>query len=233
MTNIQLARHLAGSPRRFFAALLEWPRYALPMWLILLGACAIIAWFYSIANVELLMEQQLTANPQAAAMTEAQRAQTVRFMTRGVQLSIGICTTLFFVLLVRLLESLYYKLVGNATGHRRTYRQWFAFAWWTSVPGLIGVVSSMLLLATAAGSPTDLGLLQPLSFNSLYFHREIGEPGYQVLSSLSVLMFLSVALVAYGQKCWSGRSWLYAVLVSATPLVLFGGGALWYVLGRS
>lgn len=233
MTNFQLAHHLATGPRRFFAELIESPRYALPMWVVLLGTCAAMAWFYSIANVELLMEQQLNANPRAAAMSDAQREQTMRFMTRGVQLGIGVCSTLFFLTLVRLVEALYYRIVGNATGHRRSYRQWFAFAWWTTVPALIGIVSSMLLLATATGSPTDLGLLQPMSLNALYFHREIGEPGYQVLSSISVLMLVTAGLTAYGQKCWSGRSWLYAVLVSATPLVLFTVGALWYVLGRS
>ncbi|MET0291502.1 MAG: YIP1 family protein [Steroidobacteraceae bacterium] len=230
MTNVQLARQLVTAPRRFFTELAETPRYALPMWAIVLTTLVLIFWFYSIANIEWLIEQQLNSNPRTAAMSEAERAQAMRFMTRGMMTSIAVGGGLFIIVAFRLIEAAYYALVGRLTGHRRTFRQWFAFSWWTTAPALIGVVPALLLLAMSTGSPTDVGLLQPLSLNELFFHRRIGEPGFQLFSNVSILTIVTLGLTVYGQKCWSGRSWLYSAVVVLTVPVLIGGWALTTVL---
>ena len=217
MTNSQLLSRLFSSPRRFFEELSESPRFALPMWLILLVTVGTVVWFYSVADVKALIEQQLAANPQ---MTDAQRDAAARFMNRGILTAssgIGVVVILF---VFRLLEALYYRIVGKFSGLSRTYRQWFAFAWWTAMPGLVGAIPTIIVLAFSPASQLDAAAMQPLSLNSLFFHFKPGAPGYQATTNISVVMLLSIALTMYGMRIWSKRSWLYSSLVTLTPAIL-------------
>ncbi len=143
MTNMQLAGRLLTAPRRFFDDLADSPRFALPMWAIVLCTAGMVFWFYSIVDLQWIIDQQLQNNPNAAQMTDAQREAAGRFMTRGLLTWGALIATVFFLFVIRLLEALYYRIAGKATGHARSYRQWFAFAWWTSMPGLIGVIPSV------------------------------------------------------------------------------------------
>jgi hypothetical protein len=230
MTNVQLAGRLLTAPRRFFADLLEAPRFALPMWLLVLSTCGIVLWFYSVANIEWLIDQQMQSDPRTAQMTEEQRAQAARFVTRGFITWASLIAALVIIFVLRLLEALWYKLAGRVTGHRRSFRQWFAFAWWTSTPGLIAIIPSVLVLAFSPANQLDAGALQPLSLNELFFHRKIGDPGYQVLSNVSALSALSLALTVYGVRCWSGRSWLYSVLFGLFIPLVFAAVVMAFVI---
>jgi hypothetical protein len=221
MTNVQLASQLLTAPRRFFAELAETPRYALPMWLLLLSSAGLVFWFYSVVNIEWLMEQQLASDPRTASMSEAQRAQTARFMTRGLVTWGSLIFAIVLILAFRLVEATFYRFAGSFTGHKRSFRQWFAFAWWTSLPGLIAIIPSALVLTFSHGNQLDASALQPLSLNELFFHRKMGDPGYQLLSNVSVLSALSLALTVYGVKCWSARSWLYSAAFGLFIPLLF------------
>lgn len=233
MTNMQLAGRLLGAPRRFFAELAETPRFALPMWLMLLTTLGLTVWFYSIANTEWLIDQSLSSNPRSAGMTEEQRIAAARFMTRGMLMSISIGSIFVVLFVIRLLEALWYRISGALTGHRRSYRQWFAFAWWTSTPALLNFIPAAILLLLAPPNPTDVGLLQPLSLNELFFHLKMNQPGYNVAANVSILMVLSLGLTVFGLKCWSQRSWLYSAVVGlCVPIVLVGGWAVITMAGK-
>jgi len=218
MTNSQLLGRLFASPRRFFDDLAESPRFALPMWLILFVTLGTVVWFYSVADVRQLIEQQMASNPR---LTDAQREAAARFMSRGLLTVTSAVSVVVILFVFRLLEALYYRVVGSMTRHARSYRQWFAFAWWTALPALVGVIPTIIVLAFSAPSQLDAGSLQPLSLNALFFHLKPGEPGYQATTNISIVMLLSIALTIFGLRCWSKRSWLYAVVVTLAPAVLF------------
>ena len=233
MTNMQLAGRLLSAPRRFFSELAETPRFALPMWLMLLTSLGLAVWFYSIANTEWLIEQSLNSNPRSASMTDAQRNAAARFMTRGTLMTISVGTIFIVLFAFRLLEALWYKITGGATGHKRSYLQWFAFAWWTSTPGLINFIPAAILLLLSPPNPTDVGLLQPLSLNELFFHLQMNQPGYNLVANVSILMLLSLGLAVFGIRCWSQRSWLYSAVVGLVmPIVLLGGWAVIAMAGK-
>jgi hypothetical protein len=220
MTNMQLAGRLLSAPRRFFDDLAESPRFALPMWLIVLCTVGLVFWFYSVVDLQWIVDQQMQANPNSARMTEAQREAAARFMTRGFLISAALVSTVVFIYVIRLLEALYYRIGGRATGHARSYRQWFAFAWWTSTPGLIGILPSIITLAFSKNGQIDPAALQPLSLNALFFHLQPADPGYQVLSQVSVLVLASLALTVFGVRVWSKRSWLYSTVFTLLPVAV-------------
>jgi len=220
MTNAQLAGRLLTAPRRFFDDLAESPRFALPMWLIVLSTIAIAVWYYARVDLQWFVDTQVLNSPQSARMTEEQRQATVRFMTRGLLTSGALVSALVFVFGVRLLEALYYRLAGRATGHARTYRQWFAFAWWTATPGLIAVIPSLITLAFSPTTQIDPSALQPLSLNALFFHVPSHHPAFQALANVPVLIVVSLGLTVFGVRVWSKRSWLYSVVFALLPVVV-------------
>ena len=224
MTNVQLAGSLLSSPRRFFAQLQDHPRYALPFWLGLLTTVALTAWYYGVVDIEWLKELQMNADPRTAQMSEAQRAAATRFLTRGLMLGLSVGAAVVVTVLMRLLEALYYRAIGPAAGLRRTFRQWFAFAAWTSLPHVVAVVPAVLVLLLADPSHLGPGAMQPLSLNELLFHRPLGAPGYNFLSIASVLHFVTLALAVFGVRCWSGRSWAVSAMFVLTPALLAGLG---------
>jgi len=220
MTNTQLAVRLVTSPRRFFENLADSPRFALPMWIVVLCTAALVFWFYSIVDLQWIVDLQLQSNPNSARMTEEQRQAAARFMTRGLLTWSAAIATVFFLFAIRLLEALYYRIAGSTTGLVRSYRQWFAFAWWTSLPGLLAVIPSAITLAFSRNGQVDPAALQPLSLNALFFHLAPAERGYQVLSNVSVLMVVTLALAVFGVHVWSRRSWLYSAVFALLPVAL-------------
>ncbi|RYG68067.1 hypothetical protein EON77_15870 [bacterium] len=220
MTNIELARSLLSSPRRFFAQLEEHPRYALPFWLGLLATVGLTAWYYGVVDIEWLKQLQMDADPRTAAMSDAQREAAARFLTRGLLLGFGLAAILAIGVLTRLLEALYYRAIGPAFGLRRTYRQWFAFSSWTALPHVVAALPAVLVLLVADTAHLAPGAMQPLSFNELFFHRPLGAPGYNFLSIVGVGHVVTLALAVYGVKCWSKRSWGFAALFVLGPALV-------------
>lgn len=222
MTNTQLLARLVASPRRFFDDLTDSPRFALPMWLIVVVTALVIYWFYSVADIAQIIDQQLSSNPRAARMTDEQRAAAARFMTRGFLTWSSVIAVIAGSFIIRLLEALYYRIAGRMTGFSRTYRQWFAFAWWTSLPGLVALVPTILVLLLSPAAQIDPSAMQPLSLNSLFFHLEPKDSAYQLTQNVQIVMVLTLGLAVYGVRCWSKRSWLYSAVFALLPMFVVG-----------
>jgi hypothetical protein len=227
MNNMQMIAALATAPRRAFDAIAEKPRWLFPFLLLLGSALLLTIWYYSKVDLAWIVDEQLRNNPRAATLSEAQREQMASAVNPAVVMWTSVIAVGVVLVLVRVLEATWYLLAGKVTNVDRSFRQWFALANWTSLPAVLGVVPAALALLMASGSQIDPGVLQPLSLNELFFHRKMGEPGYQVLSNISLLGLIGATLAIIGVKSWSSRSWLFAsVFVLLPPAVILGIWAL-------
>ena len=223
MNNMQMIAALATAPRRAFEAMAEKPRWLFPLLLLLGSSLLLTLWYYSKVDLAWLVDEQLRSNPRAANISEAQRAQMASAMNPAVVMWSSVIAVVVVIVLVRVLEATWYLLAGKVMNVDRSFRQWFALANWTSLPAIIGVVPAALALLMASGSQIDPGVLQPLSLNELFFHRKLGESGYQVLSNISLLGLIGAALAIIGVKNWSGRSWLFASVFVLLPVAVILG----------
>jgi hypothetical protein len=221
--NIELLGLLATSPKQAFAALDARPRIWFPLLLTLLCSVGIIAWYYATVDIEWFADQMLSSGSQTAQMSEAERERAAARMSRAVFLWSSVIGLTVFVLLIRVAEAVYYLLAGNVTGVQRTFRHWFAFSWWTGMPHLLGTIPSALLLLLSDTNQIHAGELNPLSLNELFFHRQLGEPGFELLSNVSLLHALAWALTVIGIRVWSGRSWNFSVIFALLPIVVVYG----------
>lgn len=222
MNNLQLIVALATAPRKAFDELAQKPRWLFPFLLLLGSSLLLTIWYYSKVDLAWLMDEQLRNSPRAAALTEEQRAQMTKAMSPAVVMWSSVIGVVLILMLFRVLEATWYTLAGKVTNVDRGFKQWFALANWTSLPGIIAVIPALIALAMASGSQIDPGVLQPLSLNELFFHRKMGESGYRLLSNFSLVSLIGAVLAIIGVKCWSARSWLFASIFVLLPLALFG-----------
>lgn len=223
MNNMQMIAALATAPRRAFEAIAAKPRWLFPFLLVLGSTLLLTIWYYTKVDLAWLVDEQLRTNPRAAGLGEAQREQMISNINPGVVMWSSVIAVVVILVLVRVLEATWYLLAGKVTNVDRTFKQWFALANWTSLPAVIGFVPAAVALLMASGSQIDPGVLQPLSMNELFFHRKMGESGYQVLSNLSLLGLIGAALAIIGVKTWSARSWLFASVFVLLPFCVIIG----------
>lgn len=225
MSNFAILQALVFEPSRAFAELDQRPRFWWPLLLVVLASTILSVWYVSVVDLEWLSDQQIRNSAFTQNMTDAEidRMTMGANDRRGLQMVIGGLGTLVVVPIVMLITAAYYLLAGKVTGVERSYRHWLSFTAWTSMPTVLAVFASLIVLLTVSTSQVSQEALQPLSLNALLFHRAPGEPGYTLYSSINLLQFASLALAAIGVKAWSHRSWLFSIIFSALPFVLIYG----------
>jgi Yip1 domain len=218
MNNFQLATALVLDPKGAMREIEARPRFLFP-----LASGIALVWYYSIVDAAWLIDTSLRSS--SRPMTEEQLAQVSRFMTRNTLMYGGLFGVVFISVVFRLLEATWYLLAGKVTNVQRSFKQFFALACWTSLPQILAVLPAIPLLLSTKSPQTEPGAMSPLSLNELFFHRGMGESGYNLFSNLNLIHIYTVFLVVLGIKMWSGRSWLFATVFTLLPAALIGG--LW------
>ncbi|MEO6079714.1 MAG: YIP1 family protein [Steroidobacteraceae bacterium] len=235
MNSFALLQALVFEPKKAFAALAERPRFLFPLLLLLVVTVGITVWYYRVVDIEWMTYQQMRNSGFAKALTDAQitaqAKQAAEHPGRGAVFAA--IAVVFYVVIVRLLEALYYLLAGKLTNVQRSYKQWLSLACWSSLPSVLSVIPTAIVLYTTTTTQIDQGALQPLSLNSLLFQRAPGEPGYTLLASINLFQLLGLLLAALGVRLWSGRSWLFSVVFTVLPWALIFGIWAWFAMGRS
>jgi hypothetical protein len=230
MVNLDILSLLATQPRKAFDALAERPRFWFPLLLTLVVGVATTVWYYRIVDLQWLLDETLRSNPRTASMTEDQRARVLQTMSPGVLMGSSVIAVALLVPLLRAIEATYYLLAGKVTNVQRSFRQWFALSYWSSLPTLLATIPVFFVLATTSNGQIDSSAIQPLSLNELFFHRHMGESGYQLLVTVSVLQPLAWVLSAIGVQQWSKRSWLFSAVYVLLPVALIYGCWAWFSL---
>lgn len=235
MNNFAMLQALAFEPRRAFEAMAERPRSLFPLLLVALCSVGLVLWFYKVVDLAWLTDRTMRSGPLAGRLTEAQIEAQVSAagsnpMRAGVIAAVFTC---FALVIIRLLEAVYFLLAGKITNVQRSFGQWFALSCWTSVPSVLAAIPSAIVLLMATSSQMDQGELQPLSLNALFFRRAFDEPGFSLLTSINLLHFVALYLAALGVRTWSGRSWTFSIVFASLPWALIVGVWAFLAMGRS
>jgi hypothetical protein len=229
MNNLQLATALVLDPKGAMREIEARPRFLFPLLITMLVTVGVTFWYFKIVDFDWFIDATIRSSPRSKNLTEDQMAAASKLMTRGVLTWTSLIAVPFVIVIFRLLEALWYFLAGKVTKVQRSYKQWFALANWTSLPGLLGVLPAIPLLLTSKSVQMDAATaISPLSLNGLFFHRGMGESGYQLFTNINLIQVFTVFLVVLGIKMWSGRSWLFALVYALLPVAVIGG--VWTIL---
>jgi len=222
---VAVATNVLASPNEAFAAIKERPRAWLPLLLLLAGGCVIAVLYVYSVDLPWLMEQQLDASE--AQLTDAQREQAVERManmTPGFPAALGAIGTVASILLWFGVLALYYTGVSFATGDGIKYKQWFGLLAWSSLPGVLGILASLVNLLTTDARFMLQDNINPLSFGSLFSIDSEGASTLQrILLSRDITFLWSLVLMMLGYQQWTQRSLVTSAVVVLGPLALIVG----------
>jgi hypothetical protein len=228
MTNARLLMSFFLEPRSAVRSLQERPTFLFPLLLITLGAAASLVWYFSVVDYAWLVDHTMQQHdPDHGNLTEAQKAEMASMMTRDVLMWSSLVAVLFGIPLVRLLESAYYFLAGRAIGVSQSFKHWLALACWSSLPAVLTLGASGVVLVMHPNGQVTQEQLSVLSLNEL-LDVPLDNPWYSLLSSVTVLHPWMLWLSAVGVQAWSGRSMAFSFGFALLPwLVVYG---LWALL---
>ena len=230
MDNFSFLAELITSPTTALAKLRERPRVLFPLLSCLLLTAGVIFWYYSTVDVEWLKHELFDAAPQFQKLSEEQRTQALKVVSRNSMLWGGMAAATVSVTVLFALQAVYQLFAGKITGIGRTFKQWFALTCWTALPTalLSSIITALMILISHDASQLSPGELRPLSLNELFFHLSIGQPGQSLLASFDFISLWALALGVIGVQVWSKRSWLFSVIFTLLPTVVVYG--VWSLL---
>ena len=209
-------------PAQAFARIKDKPPILLPFLAVLLLSMAVTAWWIATVDFAWLREHTLAANagmpPEARAGIEKMIAPTPLFLTAMISMLVG--TPLIYAL-----TAAYFLLAGKVIDSQRSFRQWFAFVCWTSVPRLLVLPLMALQIVTSHGQVAAEGL--NIAALSALSGMASTSRWYAMASSVDPSVIWAAVLTVIGLKVWTGRSTTACVIVGLLPGgVIYGAWTL-------
>ena len=223
MNNLDLSVALATAPSSAFEELRERPRFWFPLLLLVATTAAINYWYFSMVDFEWFKDAIYGNDPQIQSMSEAERAQAMGMVGRGMLLWGSVVGTIVALPCVFLLFALYFLLAAKVTKLPQGFKHWFAFTCWTSLPMLLGTVVGAIFILMSDTTQISPSVLAPLGLNELLLHRPQGSPGQALFDSLSIPAVLGLILSIIGVHTWSQRSWAFSTIFALLPLIIMYG----------
>lgn len=216
LTNIYMA------PAAAFAALKERPTALLPALALILASCAVTFWYYRGVDVGWLLERSIdpaNLTPEARQALSSAATGPARYVT----MATSTAAAGLVVLVVFLVNAGYLSLVSQLTNDGVRFKQWFSLVCWSSLPGLLSQIASLVNLAVSDVSHLPQEHINPLSYASL-LDLELAAgtgSGTRILASMDPLVLWTLALMLIGYRLWTGKGVIASALIAWAPFLLF------------
>ncbi len=194
-----------------------------PLGIVMLLSIASLVTYYAWVDFDWLVDQAVADALQAGADPAAESG--IRsFMQPGTMTAVAAVSILVITLLIYTLQSVYLHLVNKVTGNPDLrFGQWFALSAWSGFPMVFQALTSFGVIAVATNRQLAQDALSPLSLQSLLINADSGSPWAAWGSSITLISFWVIGLLALGIMRWTGASALKAVIIAALPSVLIFG----------
>ncbi len=208
-------------PAKAFESLYERSNPLLPLLLMILGTAALMAWYYHVVDMSWLVEQMLSASPQAS--DPAARAAMEKFMTPTTMTVTTVVSVAIMIPLIMLLSAVYFLLSAKVIGSDIGFGKWFSFAAWAGVPTLLTIPAGVVVILMASNGQLGQNEVNPLSLNQLFFHLPMGHRWASLLDAIHLPMLWAIFVSAVGYRVWTKKSAATSWTVVLLPYVLIFG----------
>lgn len=225
--SVEVAINVLTSPTQAFRVIKDHPRKLFPLLLVLLSSAAVTAWYFSVLDFDWYIDDTLSRFSELSEEQMQSARERMESISQGNTMLLGIAGSSFSLLIIYVVQSAYLALVSALNGDRFRFSHWFSLICWTNLPYLLVVISMAVNIILNPDGQISVYDLNSLSFTSLGFQSGNGSLD-QMLGTLNLSMFWSLALVIMGYRQWLQASTLKSTLVVSAPyLVIFG---LWAYL---
>lgn len=223
MNNLQLTLSLLSEPKAAFAQLRERPTFWFPLLLVVFGTAAAVIAYFQRVDMAWLNDYLASSDPRMAKAGDAAPS-----MSRDVMMWTSLTAVIVGIPLMRMVEAAYYLLAGKVSNLAPGYKHWMALACWSSMPLVLSLVTSVIVLMLHPSGQVSQEQLNVLSLNELLFKVQPGNEWHTLVSTLTVLHPWAWWLAALGVRAWTGRSWPFALGFAVLPWAVFYG--LWALI---
>jgi len=185
-------------------------------------ACGLFAYYYNWVDFAWLVEDTIRQVPPE---NRAESAEAIRqFMDPARSMWTTIVAIVIVSMIIYVIQASYLHLANKLiTGADIGFGRWFSFSVWTSFVSIFGSLAAFVMLLMADSNQLATYHLQVLSFNSLLFHAQPGEPLFTWASSLGLINIWTWALMSIGYARWTGAELAKSTVIAVLPwVVIFG-----------
>jgi uncharacterized membrane protein len=222
--NLEIAVNIFASPSEAFRVLQIRPTVLFPLLVTMLATVLVYMWYFSMVDYAWYVDDTVArmggnmTEQQQEGMRNAMSGQSQTFMTVSGTLGGAIAIVFIYAL-----QAGYLTLVSALTGQAYRFKSWFSLVCWTSLPYLLVVLVMAVNIVLSPNGQLSLYDANSLSLASLGFSASNNFMLENVLNSLNLPMFWSMALTVMGYQQWLQSGYLKATLVVLAPyLVIFG-----------
>lgn len=227
-----ILKQLITSPKKAFVAIqFDYP-VLLPLVILLIANAVLV--FFALSNVDYAWFTEQMVEATAGGLSPSEQAQTrelFEMMSQQGMLVISLITTVLSVLFLLCLQALYFVIVSNFTHDGFQFKQWLSLVCWSLLPSIVSILAGLVVVFSNQNGQYLLESLDPFSLNSLFFGMDVTQGAGKVLSSISLTLFWSIALMMIGYSAWTKKSSYQSLAIIILPYLLFYG-AQFYLSGE-
>lgn len=212
-------------PGKLFTELKEKPTALLPLALLIVSTMVVWFLYYQRVDMPWLVDQLL-----AASKVPAEQAEKTKDMMAGSMKWGALIGSPIIFLIIFAISALYYKLAGKVAGAEFSFRAWFGFSVWASVPMLLSIVATLVSILTMSPQTTQQAV-SITHLNPLLVNLPMDNPWFGLTNAIDLISIWTIWAAANGWRVWAKSGWGSAVFVAALPsVVIYGLWALYIVL---
>lgn len=191
----------------------------LPLVLVVLMSIVVTFWYFSVVDLEWFKEQMLSTMKasERALVEDKMSANTFKVSIIGTQL-VGMP-------IIAAILGLYFMIAGKLTKNPMSFSTGFALGAWAYLPSILMLPLAAIQILMSSNPQFDMGALNMLSVNQLFFQYPMNHPLGNVYNSISVLSVWTTILGIIGFQVWGKASRATAIAVVLVPTVAIYG--LW------
>ena len=180
---------------------------------------AVFGYYYSWVDFPWVVEETIRNLPPE---NRAEAAETVRNMMKPeTTMMITLVAIVAITFIMYTIQAVYLNLANKMTaGADIKFGQWFSLTCWANFVGVFSSIAALIVILMADNNQLPSTDLQPLSLNALLVHAKPGETWATWATSLSLISFWSIFLIATGFRRWTGASTIKSWIVALLPWVL-------------
>lgn len=194
-------------PKPAFADIAARPGWWVPMILIMVCSLAFMLAFSSHVGWERFMRQQLESNPKTQNMSPEDREKALEMQLKfGAPVGTFIAVVASPIVMLITAGALLF-VFNNMLGSAVKFRQTLAVAAYASVPGVLALGGSLLVMFLK--DPSDFDLKNPVGYNLGFYLDPKTTPAWLVsfAGSLDVFAIWGALLLATGMAALTKKRW--------------------------
>ncbi|HAZ79013.1 MAG TPA: hypothetical protein DCX08_03690 [Porticoccaceae bacterium] len=213
---LQACLDILTTPTETFALIKEKKHWSWAPFGLLIGTTTtLFLYYFSVVDFDWMVNKMLEKIAIENNMSQQELEITAEYMTKNSMLLSTLIGGVIGIFSVNAITALFYYLVSKAYSTTvMTYRMWLGFSWWTSMPGVVSVLLSMLVIMFSMEGLVTFEDLSPTSFG---FLSNSSSPWFNLMNSLDLFSLWSIGLAALGLSNWLNLTFKQSSLIALTP----------------